>query len=196
MTPWRALVPIKAARERKTRLAHDLSSDERVRLSDAMLWHVLGVLRDADCISEVALLSTAPIAGWDGQRLVDEGRGLNAELQAAAATIDGLLLVIHADLPSLSVEDVTALTLAGRGGIAIAPDRHHRGTNAIALGRRDGFIFAFGADSLDRHRSQTTAPAIIDRPGLALDIDVMDDLDLLAGAGSWWREDMLPGPGR
>jgi 2-phospho-L-lactate guanylyltransferase len=186
MTPWRVIVPIKAAIERKHRLADSLSSAERVELSDAMLWHVLDVLRNSACIGEIVLLSMTPIAGWHGSRIADEGRGLNAELQVAAATRRGPLLVIHADLPKLSVEDVAALIQAGEDRIAIAPDRHRQGTNALALGRPDRFLFSFGVGSMKRHLRQHPDAAIVQRLGLELDIDVAEDLALLGEHGSGW----------
>ncbi|MDO6414476.1 2-phospho-L-lactate guanylyltransferase [Sphingomonas sp. BIUV-7] len=181
MKAWHALVPIKAAADRKTRLADRLSPGERIALSERMLRHVLAILQATEAIGSITLLASDPVAGWYGARLSDDGRGLNAEVQAAAARIGDPLLVIHADLPALAVADIRALTHAGRNGVALAADRHRRGTNAIALGRRDDFVFAFGPDSLARHRTQCSATAIIERPGLALDIDVFEDLTLFAG---------------
>jgi 2-phospho-L-lactate guanylyltransferase len=190
MSRWHALVPIKAASERKTRLADHLSVDERERLSDAMLWHVLDILRASDRIGTVTPLTTEAIPGWDGPLLVDRRRGLNAELQAAAARLEGPLLVIHADLPNLATEDVEALAHAGEGGVALAPDRHHRGTNAIALGRPGAFTFAFGEASLARHRAGYPTASIVDRPGLSLDIDMADDLALLIAGRDAGRQGM------
>lgn len=178
---WTALVPLKLGPERKSRLAERLSQAEREDLADAVARHVLKTLSAVSAISRIIVL--APRAFGDVELKKDSGRGLNAELSAARAEIDGPLLVIHGDLPLLAVQDVDALLAAAPAtGVAIAPDRYNGGTNAIALADGRAFNFAFGPDSRALHAAGATE---VVRPGLSHDLDTPDDLDALWAAG--WR---------
>jgi 2-phospho-L-lactate guanylyltransferase len=115
----------------------------------------------------------------------DLGRGLNAELAALRDAITGPLLVVHGDLPLLGVEDVSALLAAAQvAGVALAPDRHGLGTNAVALREGADFGFAFGEGSLARHKLAPGA-VTVSRTGLACDVDTPADLDAVLAAG--WR---------
>ena len=150
-----------------------------------MFAHVLAVLQQSPSITTIAVLGAKRPAGWDGLWLQDQSRGLNAELTAAHETLDDSgLLVIHADLPLLSVDDVEALLGAAVSGCALAPDRHGTGTNALALSRFGPFDFSFGDGSLDRHiKTAKGKAAIVRRTGLAFDIDTPDDLDAALAKG-------------
>lgn len=182
MTDWTAIVPLKAV-GRKTRLAPGVAALDRDRLAEAMLERVLTALRASRGVGRIVVLSPDRPAAADIGWAPDHGRGLNAELQAADP--GGALLVIHADLPLVTAEDVDALLAAAQaGGGAIAPDRHGLGTNALALA--DGFRLrlAFGVGSFAAHRAQAPdALTAVTRPGLALDVDTMDDLDAAVRGG-------------
>ena len=195
---WTALVPIKSPGDRKSRLAALLSQDERVRLSDFMFWHVLGVLQQVPSISQIAVISAELPPGWKGRWIVDTGRGLNAELQSASAAFGRNILVIHADLPALTVDDVDALLAAAERetkdakgqGVAIAPDRHQSGTNAVAVEDASDFRFSFGARSFAKHCTiAAERGTTVCRDGLALDVDFPDDLNLALERGvlARWR---------
>jgi 2-phospho-L-lactate guanylyltransferase len=178
---WTAIVPFKTAGQRKTRLAPALSPPERDRLALALFDHVLGVLEACAAISRVSVLSEARPetrpenrhARLDLDWLPDRGLGLNAELQAVA--IAGPRLIIHADLPLVTPDDVAALVAAASGGGAIAPDRHGTGVNALALDAGVSMEFRFGPGSFARHQEQGRL-TVVARPGLALDVDTPDDL--------------------
>jgi 2-phospho-L-lactate guanylyltransferase len=175
LTTWTAVVPIKAAAERKTRLAGDLSLVDRERLTERLLRGVIGALDASRRIARIIVLSGTPpgMAGVDWVR--DEGRGLNTEL--AKVTVAGPLLIIHADLPLIDAGDIVALLDAAAHGGAIAPDRHGLGTNALAFGDGRRPELRFGPGSLARHRAQPPGGLkLVERPGLALDIDTADDL--------------------
>lgn len=180
MTCWTAIVPFKTAGERKTRLA------ERVALSTQMFAHVMHVLEGHPAIGTVVALSDERPEDWDGAHIADEGRGLNAEIEAARTALGETgLLVLHADLPLLESADIDALLEAAEAcGIAIAPDRHGSGTNGLALipGRR--IAFRFGTDSFHLHRQQAPEAAVVERRGFAIDLDTPDDLAAVLEAGS------------
>jgi len=181
---WVALVPIKAASARKTRLSCVLSPDDRVALTAAMLDHVLGRLRACLRINVVRVLSPDALPGVLTVR--DEGRGLNNEIACARFAIGPVpFVVIHADLPFLETGDVEALlTAAEASGQAIAPDRHFRGTNAVALA--DGVLieWRFGPASFDLHRARLRpGHAVVHRRGLAADCDTPDDVSEVLASG-------------
>lgn len=187
---WTAIVPLKAAAARKTRLAGALDSDAQAALATQMADHVIATLAGVAAISSIRVLSPAPgdIPGtvWEA----DHGRGLNAELDRVCAALVGKrLLIIHADLPLLCAEDIAALLAAAEAtGAAIATDRHGTGTNALAMREAETVGFAFGPDSLSQHRQRLPHAMVLRREGLAIDIDTADDIALAKGAlplGRW-----------
>ncbi|SDC66104.1 2-phospho-L-lactate guanylyltransferase [Sphingomonas sp. YR710] len=185
---WTAIVPIKRGMNRKSRLAEHLSQDERQRLSDHLAVRVLDRLVRSPSVGRVLVLSETahddPAYGW----LADKGRGLNAELADARAVIAAPVIIIHGDLPLIESDDIAALiAAAGTDGVAIAPDRHDDGTNALALASAAPFAFAFGEGSCARHRAAAgSTGAIVRRPGLAHDIDTPDDLAAARAVGFAW----------
>ncbi|BBF71569.1 MAG: 2-phospho-L-lactate guanylyltransferase [Sphingobium sp.] len=178
MTDWAALVPLKQGVESKSRLRDALEPAERMALASAMAARVMTCLSKADAINSLYLLAPTVVPEWPSHWLPDSGRGLNPELEGARAQLGNRpLLVIHADLPHLTVEDVQALLAAAdECGCAFAPDRHGRGTNAVAIRDANPFRFAFGQDSLMSHRQQRPAAAIVERAALGFDIDTPADL--------------------
>ena len=186
MTGWTAIIPINLGRDCKTRLAERLSRDARDQLVEAMARHVTGQVRAAAAIESIVVLSPAKPAFADVRWLEDLGRGLNNEL--APAFESGRVVVIHADLPLLQTSELEALLLnADRCGAAIAPDRAGTGTNALALADPRPFTPSFGEGSFARHRLLLPTAAVIERPGLALDVDTPEDLDFAAALGALHR---------
>jgi 2-phospho-L-lactate guanylyltransferase len=150
---------------------------------------VLAVASEA--CADVVVISPAaslePIVAEAGARLVvQRGMGLNEGLEQArdGALADRieLLVVLHGDLPNLAVDDVQALVAAvpGPPGVAIAPDRAGSGTNGLALRPPTAIGFRFGAGSFERHRRDAAdreiGVALVERPGLAFDLDTPADL--------------------
>lgn len=178
-------MPLRGQGERKTRLAGRLSGEQRRRLSHQLFEHVVEVLRASPAVAELALLSDVRPDDWQEPFFSDAGRGLNAELDALAeAMAPRSLLVIHADLPLLTVEDIGVLLAAAESGCAIAPDRAGSGTNAMALRDPTGFQFGFGQDSFARHLQRAAGGArVVARSGLGLDIDTPEDLDAAIALG-------------
>jgi 2-phospho-L-lactate/phosphoenolpyruvate guanylyltransferase len=181
---WTAIIPFKGSAERKTRLGSRLGTDERQRLSQELFEHVVSVLRQVPTLRDVALLSDMRPNRWQGPFIRDEGRGMNAELNALVESQRPTrLLVIHADLPLVSVDDIAALITGDGAGSAIAPDRHGSGTNALALVEPWGFDFAFGPNSFARHCAAASGARVVTRLGLGLDIATAADLDAAISAG-------------
>ena len=187
---WTALVPLKAAGQRKTRLAGSLDPQRRHAVSERMAGHVIGLLQNCDAIDAVHVLAPCPWpgAGW----LRDGGQGLNAELERALALLgEGPVVILHADLPLLHEDDLHALLDgATRSGCALAPDAHEAGTNAVAMDRGIRIPLSFGPDSLPRHvgaaRAIGVEPALVRSRGLSLDVDVA--ADLMAAEREGWTQ--------
>ena len=179
MSEWMAIVPLKPPGERKTRLGPHLAADQRERLAELLADHVLRILAETPRIrTRIVLAAERPFLPHD-RWIADRGRGLNVELaEGRRSASPARTLVIHADLPGLSVGDVEAmLDLAEQRGGAVAPDRHSSGTNALALAHDRPFDFAFGAGSFARHRERLGRDCgVVTRPGLGLDLDTPSDL--------------------
>ena len=192
MSCW-SITAVKSLLSCKTRLAHCLPQRRRVELVSDMLGHVLSVLSRTPGVDRVAVVSPERLAlPVPFVALADPGAGLNEALTAAAleARQRGAerLVLVHADLPLLEPEEVAALIEASRSsGLAIAPDRHGRGTNALCLSWPPPIRFEFGPGSFSRHLAQAAArglsPSVVRLPGLAFDLDEPDDLDCWSGLG-------------
>jgi len=124
--------------------------------------------------------------GLEVEEIGDPEAGLNPAVHAAVglagAADASRAVILHGDLPQLTVREVELLAAAPAGSIAIAPDRHDLGTNALSLPlpAASRFAFAFGPDSFRRHLAEAErlglAVEAIRSPGLAHDIDEPADL--------------------
>ena len=192
MSRW-ALVALKPASGRKSRLAGGLSGTERDLLARTMLEDVLAALDASRAIDQVAVV-TAAADGIDPQVLVlpDPGTGLNDALSMAVAALQQRgateLLVMHADLPFVTAADIDQFVAAGdERALVIAPDRRGTGTNALFFHLPTPLRFQFGALSCDRHVADAALHELdarkVELPGLALDIDEPDDVVELGRRG-------------
>lgn len=185
----RVIVPHRGLEAAKTRLSPVLTPEERGALAARLLDRVLRVARAA--VPDVVVISPSralrPLVEATGATLeVQHGMGLNEGLDEAraAAIADGVttLVVLHGDLPTLTARDVTALAdaIAEPRGVAIAPDGAGIGTNGLALRPPELMGFAFGIGSCAAHRARAEAagviPIIVEREGLAFDLDTPEDL--------------------
>jgi 2-phospho-L-lactate guanylyltransferase len=175
-------VPIKAFRRAKVRLAPVLATTEREALAREM---AAAVLSAAGRLPTWVVCDDPEVAEWAEQQgatvIWTPARGLNAAVeeglaQLAAAGLE-LVVVAHADMPMVSsLEGV-----GRRGTVVLAPDRRRDGTNVAALPARSGFRFSYGPGSFARHSAEAARVGlpllVLERPDLAWDVDVPDDLD-------------------
>jgi len=196
-----ALLPLKDLAAAKSRLAGLLRPSERRALAQAMAEDVLGVLARLPAIGRVILLSDDPCAPllaerygavWWPERDLPGGDlpgwGLNNLLEAAVGRLFAAeatpVLVLHADLPLLQPADLEA-ALAGRapGELVVGSDRHGRGTNLLLFDAACRPRFRFGPDSCHHHLEQESGSGatarLLQREGIALDVDEPADLALL-----------------
>ncbi|MBE7534855.1 MAG: 2-phospho-L-lactate guanylyltransferase [Anaerolineales bacterium] len=194
MTIW-AIVPVKPLRRGKSRLAGMLSEDERTQLNHALLEHTLNTLSALKEITKVLVISRDPLAlnlarQYDARTVQEEGTPhLNAALQRATIAAQAGralgILILPADLPLITTEDIRALLdrAVKPPVVAIAPDRHKRGTNALVISPAGLIEYAFGEDSFQRHSELAKQAGarleIVDSPSLALDLDTPEDLEIV-----------------
>ncbi|CAN5873061.1 2-phospho-L-lactate guanylyltransferase [soil metagenome] len=187
------LVPVKPFGEGKSRLAEHLSSEARQTLSQAMLAHVLHTGQSTHLLAGILVVSRDPQALAQAEQagvhtLLETGHDLNEALtqasqQAVAAGAEAVL-VLPADLPLLTSEDVQHLYTLGAAqpGVVITPSPDG-GTNALLLHPPHIIEFIFGPNSFVRHRQQAhvakLAVQVFESPTLALDIDWPQDLNSL-----------------
>jgi 2-phospho-L-lactate guanylyltransferase len=183
-----ALVPLKRLGEAKSRLRHSLTPTQRVELMRLLLEHAIAQVRDTPQVDRVILVSSEPdaaeiAAGLDVEHFDDRGLAWNDALAAAMgeAVRSAQVLILSADLPLVRSEDVQAfIAAAPQPGVAIARARD-AGTNGLVMSPPGAAATCFGATgSAAQHAALATAAglasAIVDIPGLALDLDVDDDV--------------------
>ena len=181
-----AVVPFKGGADAKSRLSSAMSVRERQRLSFQLLHHVLSVLSRAEEIDRVAVVGRIPIPNT--AFVADPGGGLNPAVARGIRWSIGLgadaIVVLPADLPFITRSDIAALINlmpSGSGGV-VAPSKDG-GTGALLLRPPMLVDPCFGPHSGQRHmtaiRDAGGTISVLQRSGLAIDIDVPADLDLL-----------------
>ena len=194
MTLW-AIVPVKPIIIGKSRLGSVLTSDERARLNRMLLERTLEVIKDSPAIEGTLVVSRDPevlaIAREFGARTVlEHGQtqtDLNLALLRATAVAKAFeinaILVLPADLPLISPDDIQAMANEALNTpvVVIAPDRHNDGTNAMLMSPAGLIKFDYGPSSFNRHCMHALEASarleIIRRVNLGLDLDYPDDLD-------------------
>ena len=194
-----ALVPIKPFAAAKTRLEGLLTRAECARLAEEMARDVLRALYAAPDISGIAILSTEPRLATLAEtastakttriyaELVDED--YRTALGRVASDLAGQgvrhLLVVPADLPTLSSGDVQQLLESHRGGVTVCPAALDGGTNGLLLSPPTAIPFLYGPDSAQRHLAAAASAGIpartADISGFARDVDSPDDVHWLLG---------------
>jgi len=193
MTTW-AIVPVKPMRRAKSRLGSVLGAEERLALSREMLNRVLEALASVPEIERTLLVSrdseAMALARQHGARTLSErppidlNQALQQATRAAVGSGASAVLVVPADLPLVTADDLRELVTLAESPpvVVIAPDRRQAGTNALLSSPAGLIEYAFGPSSFDRHRALALATGarvlVCDRPGLALDLDLPEDLGL------------------
>ena len=196
-----ALVPVRRLGAAKSRLRPGVGAQWLEALTLAMLEDILAVLCASPELGAVLVVTederVAEAARKAGARaLVRTEPGLNASLEAGGALLASegasAVLVVLGDVPGLRAADVTALAAAlgelGPRGVLLAPARDG-GTAALLRRPHDVIACAFGPQSAERHRDLARRGGVPLRelalPGLAIDLDLPDDLGaFLAGPGA------------
>lgn len=191
-----AVVPIKTFSTAKQRLSETLADGARGSLVQAMFADVLSALRRARSVEAVVVVTSdvgaESVARGDGAVVLRDDRPSG---QSDAALIGiryaeekgfDRVLLVPGDTPLLSPEEVDQLiarTERDAIELAIVPDRHGTGTNALVITPPGLFSPSFGPDSHARHveaaRAGRLAYRSLNVPSLAHDVDTADDLTAL-----------------
>ena len=161
-----------------------LPAHVRVEAALAMLGDVLAAaVAEADSVRLVtddeAAVRVAEAIGVEV--VADPGGGQGAAVQAALAGVDGVCLVVNADLPRVRPADLAALAVpASAGAVAIVAARDGT-TNALGLPLAEAFAPLYGPGSAARFRAHAIALGLavhdLERPGLRDDVDTVADLE-------------------
>jgi 2-phospho-L-lactate guanylyltransferase len=188
-----AVVPIRGLETAKTRLGEGLDPEERLELVTWMLRRTLRATRDASSIAGTVVVTMDPTAAGLATAhgaigLVERAPGLNPAIEAgrsvAVARGASAILVLPADIPGVNPRALDELVgEAARGGpgtvVAIVPDQHRAGTNALLMSPPEVIAPRFGAGSREAHAAAARAAGatLIEAGGpLSLDIDTPADL--------------------
>lgn len=185
-----AILPVKPLSEGKSRLAGVLSPIERRCLNLQFLERTISLLRAFGACHDVVVTSRdqqvlEKAAGHGFYPLPEVGcNSLNTALASATRVsrdkgADGIL-ILPVDLPLAGVADLQALCHQRSGpSVTLAPDRHGDGTNALFQEPVFLDYYAFGPNSLHRHKELAerfgSHVHILVAPALALDVDTPDD---------------------
>ena len=192
-----AIIPVGTLDGAKSRLGAVLDAEERRDLALELAGRTIGASVATPRIAETIVVTPDDeirdlALGLGARPLRQRSSGLNgglreARAEAIAAGADAVL-ILPIDLPAISTEALEPLIHALDAGpaprVVLLPDRHGRGTNALAIAPPDAIDFCFGGESREAHRSAATDAGIplveLDGP-LTLDLDTAEDL-LLAEA--------------
>jgi 2-phospho-L-lactate guanylyltransferase len=193
MTLW-AIVPVKPLRRGKSRLSGVLSLEARTALNHYLLSNTLDTLASVPEIEHSLVVSRDPealtIARDYGARTVQEHGSPQLNVALTRATLVAInhsvqgVLIVPADLPLLSVDDIRAVVEKAIDPpvVVITPDRHHQGTNALLVAPPGLIKYQYGPGSFQLHCSQAERVGarleICERVSVALDIDFPEDLEL------------------
>ena len=190
-----AVVALKTLSQSKRRLSAVLNDEQRSDLVEAMAQDVLSCLMRHPEIEAVHVVCgegwtrdvfpEGPLVVWQEAESHDHGLIAAYEMVAARTGAERLLF-IHADLPFLGQEDISAVIAASLDHHAVfSPDFTETGTNAVLRWRHQSLPLCFGKDSFARHQQAAKAAEtrwrVVRASGVARDVDEPEDLDRLDG---------------
>jgi len=208
VTRTSVVIPLRGLHGGKSRLAPILDSLRRTLLVRSMARHVLSVVLDTHEARAVYVVTRDSDLEWligkDGTRVsvlrqALSQPGMNSAIEigreAAIAGGAGRILILPADLPRLSVDDVEGI-LDSSAPVTIAPDQCGDGTNALLLAATPAvtrFTFHFGQHSRQRHEEESHRQgldfATIEAPGFQVDLDTPADWAMLSAEERTWLLD-------
>jgi 2-phospho-L-lactate guanylyltransferase len=186
-----AILPVKRFGAAKQRLAAGIDDDRRAAAIAAMLEDVLEAIGEARSIERTIVVTSEPAAlelaaATGAETIPDPGDGGHpgaalAGIARAEALGARCVVLLPGDCPLLDPRDLERLlTGMPEHYVAVVPDRHGTGTNALALAPPGAIAPAFGEDSCARHvgaaREVGVPYSVEELPSLALDLDTPADV--------------------
>ncbi len=185
------VVPYRASG--KSRLPHDI----RHGLSLAMLGDVLTT---AVAVGTTYLVTDSDpgreFASKLGVRVIaDPGLGQGSAVAAALAGVEGVRLVINADVPAVTPHDLELLAAPARRGAFVLVEASDGTTNALAVPYGASFVALYGPGSAARFRAHATTLSLpvttLNLPNLADDVDTLADLERIGERAGARTRDLL-----
>jgi 2-phospho-L-lactate/phosphoenolpyruvate guanylyltransferase len=194
-----AVVPIKTLSSAKQRLSGALATGARASLAQAMFSDVLASLRRSQRVEAIAVVTADVVANAvaHGERVTvlpddrQEGQSAAAMIGIRYALGAGYerVVLIPGDTPLLDAVELDELLdrcQSDSVGVAVVPDRHGTGTNALVLTPPGALEPSFGPGSFARHLNHAKGAGLAHRAeqvmSLAHDIDTPEDLAALGDA--------------
>jgi len=186
-----AVLPVKRPGAGKSRMAGVMDEERRRALVEAMLDDVLDALSGSRMLFGTIVVTGDPaiagIAARHGCQVVEDradgGHSEAAMIGTQAAREYGAerVLLLPGDCPLLNPREIDRLLgSVPERFVAVVPDRHGTGTNALLLAPPDAIEPAFGEGSAQRHlalaREAGVPAAIEELPSLGLDLDTPADV--------------------
>lgn len=193
------VVPIKALDQAKQRLGPFLTPVERAELMQVMARDVLAAVSTAVPLRELWVCcgdqAGAELARQFGAQVVLDERpeaGLNAIIARMAQRLAQAgwerILVVHADLPGLTAEDVAMAGHFDHNELLLVADHAGTGSNLLGWGLHTGFVAHYGEGSHQRHYAQAVRLGLAVRspqlPWATLDVDRPEDVTRLLACTS------------
>ena len=186
-----AVVPVKRFAVAKSRLATGVEETRKPDLVAAMVADVLEAIGSARLIDRTIVVSQEPraaeLAAAAGADLLsdfdDAGHSAAAlaGIAAAEAAGAGCVALLPGDCPLLDPRELDKmLTGVPDRYVAVIPDRHGTGTNALVLAPPNAIEPSFGEGSRARHVAAARAAGVPycveELPSLGLDLDTPADI--------------------
>ena len=188
-----AVLPVKRFGEAKQRLAAGIDDERRVELAEAMLEDALEAIAAPRSIERTIVVTGEPRAGELGasgrhaevlsrlRRRGPLGGGAGRDRPRPRRTAPDCVVLLPIDCPLLEPRELDRLlTGVPESYVAVVPDRHGTGTNALALAPPGAIRPAFGEGSCARHvaaaREAGIPFSVEELPSLALDLDTPADV--------------------
>ncbi len=195
------ILPVKAFRDAKLRLAGVLSPQQRAQLSRLMLEDLLYTLHTSDVVEGVTLISSDQSVQVLADRykaeflLTDKDSGYSEDAMQAISTVSAghidKIAIIPADIPQLGLADLSRLDQLHDAGLTLCPAVVDGGTNGVLFSPPLPISLVFGVDSLSKYCDEVERCGIpvniVKITGLERDVDRPADLFWLRNQASGGR---------
>jgi 2-phospho-L-lactate guanylyltransferase len=186
-----AVVPVKRFAVAKSRLGPGVEETRKPELVAAMVADVLEAIGSARLVERTIVVSQEPraaeLAAAAGAELLSDfddashSAAALAGIAAAEVVGAGCVALLPGDCPLLDPRELDKmLTGVPDPYVAVIPDRHGTGTNALVLAPPTAIEPSFGEGSRDRHVAAARAAGIPygveELPSLGLDLDTPADI--------------------
>jgi 2-phospho-L-lactate/phosphoenolpyruvate guanylyltransferase len=195
------LIPIKALKNAKSRLAKHINPKQREQLMLLLLKHIIKTVKAVDNDLEIYVVSfdkkvikTANLLGI--KNISEKISGHNRSLTFAAKKINQNkpVLALSVDLPLLTKTDIEQLfLLSKKNDIVLAQSKEKTGTNAVIMKTPLLIPYQFGENSLIKFISTTKEKSLTVKTyfndNFAFDVDTIKDLEELQKINSKLLQD-------